>query len=257
MGAQYNKWYAFINDHVIDSALNIRRPFEHRIVARALRLNQNDRVLEIGCNKGKFLTKLIDKAKLDQSKVHGIDVNETGIEYAKHHAKGSYAVMDATRLQFPDASFDKVFMMHVLEHVPDHKATLREACRVIKDDGLLIITLPLDIIRPHLFKASGALCRLLGLHKKALDTSKFSHQVAHYLMNNPHVRIFRLLPLLRDLGEAGFSVDAIHPVCYLPIIPLGHPKPGCVKRQPAFHDLTSYSCTLVMRKKQPDNKQPR
>ncbi|HSU72809.1 MAG TPA: methyltransferase domain-containing protein [Candidatus Binatia bacterium] len=248
MATEYNSYYAWVNDKVIDTAINYRRPFEQRFIAQALELKPGMKMLEIGCNKGKFLGKLIAKGLLDAHDAYGIDVNEAGIAFAKKHAKGHYDVMDATKLAFSDGMFDRAMMIHVLEHIPNYKATLQELNRVLAKDGLLIITVPLDIFRPYLFKVTGAACRLLGLHRKKLDTRKFLHQVAHYLMNNPHVHVFRIKQLLRDFKDAGFTAIDVLPVCYVPVIPLTKPKPENVRRQPCTHDLLSYSATFVLRK---------
>lgn len=52
-------------------------------------------------------------------------------------------VCDATHLRlFADQSLDFVFSSHLLEHMADPQAALAEWCRVIKDDGHLILYLP-------------------------------------------------------------------------------------------------------------------
>jgi SAM-dependent methyltransferase len=51
---------------------------------------------------------------------------------------------DATRLSFPDRSFDRVIAAHILEHLfPPHQV-LREWARVLKPRGLLTLVLPCD-----------------------------------------------------------------------------------------------------------------
>jgi SAM-dependent methyltransferase/uncharacterized small protein (DUF1192 family) len=52
---------------------------------------------------------------------------------------------DVTRLGLPDARFDRLFSFDVLEHVPDHRAALREFARVLKAGGLAIVTVPFDV----------------------------------------------------------------------------------------------------------------
>lgn len=53
-----------------------------------------------------------------------------------------HAQADAARLPNPDALFDRVFCVSVLEHVRiDHAACVRELVRVLKPGGVLVMTL--------------------------------------------------------------------------------------------------------------------
>ena len=49
---------------------------------------------------------------------------------------------DALNLPFKDNAFDIVGLFDVIEHFDDDQAVLREARRVLKKDGLLVITVP-------------------------------------------------------------------------------------------------------------------
>ena len=49
---------------------------------------------------------------------------------------------DATALPFPDASFDLVTMFDLLEHVPDDAAVAREALRVVRPGGWILVSTP-------------------------------------------------------------------------------------------------------------------
>lgn len=51
-------------------------------------------------------------------------------------------VSDITRIPEPDASFDAIMCIEVLEHVPDPSAALRELARLLKPAGTMIITAP-------------------------------------------------------------------------------------------------------------------
>ena len=51
---------------------------------------------------------------------------------------------DVTQLSFSSDSLDCVLSFDVLEHVPDYKGALGEFCRVLKDGGKLILTVPFN-----------------------------------------------------------------------------------------------------------------
>ncbi len=51
---------------------------------------------------------------------------------------------DLTGLPFPDGRFDVVVSSHVLEHVPDDRAALREIARVLKPSGWAVLLFPYD-----------------------------------------------------------------------------------------------------------------
>jgi SAM-dependent methyltransferase len=49
---------------------------------------------------------------------------------------------DGCALPFDDASFDLILSFHVLEHIPDDIAAMREMRRVLKPGGLLLVQVP-------------------------------------------------------------------------------------------------------------------
>jgi SAM-dependent methyltransferase len=55
---------------------------------------------------------------------------------------GLVTVAEEDRLPFPDLAFDRVLMIHALEHADNARRALREAWRVLKDDGQLLIVAP-------------------------------------------------------------------------------------------------------------------
>ena len=61
-------------------------------------------------------------------------------------------VMDITALPRPDDTFDAVLCNHVLEHVPDDGAAMREIHRVLRPGGLAIMQHPIDTSRAETFE---------------------------------------------------------------------------------------------------------
>lgn len=51
-------------------------------------------------------------------------------------------ISDITDIPCPDASFDAILCSEVLEHLPDPNAAIKEFARLLKKDGILLITAP-------------------------------------------------------------------------------------------------------------------
>lgn len=104
-----------------------------RRVLGALRQLTPQRLLDVGSGRGVFLWPLLDQfpelqvAAVDEDEVRARDlaaVARGGISRLQAHR------MDASKLDFPDASFDVVTLLEVLEHVSDPAPVAREALRV-------------------------------------------------------------------------------------------------------------------------------
>jgi SAM-dependent methyltransferase len=68
-----------------------------------------------------------------------IDKFAFGYAYPK-----SVLQMDIEQLDFEDETFDLIICSHVLEHVDDDIAAIREMKRVIKKDGKIIVMIPIE-----------------------------------------------------------------------------------------------------------------
>lgn len=117
-----------------------------------------EKILDIGCGNGRFL-EIFKEKKADY---FGIDTSEKLIEIAKKRypkkeplpatkKKGApevkgmhkFQVANALNLPFPANFFDKVYNIAVFHHIPSQEFRLqflKEARRVLKPEGLLILT---------------------------------------------------------------------------------------------------------------------
>lgn len=50
--------------------------------------------------------------------------------------------VDLTNILFKDSTFDYIIVNHVLEHILDERTAIRELKRVLKDDGVIIMSFP-------------------------------------------------------------------------------------------------------------------
>lgn len=107
---------------------------------RQLALESGDEVLEIGIGTG-----LTAPLYPRDCKVTGIDVSESMLEQAARQvgARANDNIrlfrMDASRLAFPDESFDVVYAAYVMTVVPDPVAALREMRRVCRVGGHVVL----------------------------------------------------------------------------------------------------------------------
>ncbi len=97
-------------------------------------LARGRRVLEVGCGTGLILGRLAQHA----ARACGVDLSP-GMLRAAHRRGLQVALASATRLPFPDASFDLVCSFKVLAHVPDIKGALAEIARVTRPGGQLVL----------------------------------------------------------------------------------------------------------------------
>jgi 2-polyprenyl-3-methyl-5-hydroxy-6-metoxy-1,4-benzoquinol methylase len=105
--------------------------------SRALKVVPGGRLLDVGCGDGRFL----DLARRIGWKTQGIEPDAVASERARSRG---LSVLTATleQARLPSASFDAVTMHHIVEHLPDPMRTLREAARILKEDGRLAVFTP-------------------------------------------------------------------------------------------------------------------
>lgn len=101
-------------------------------------------ILDIASGSGYGTKILAETAKY----VYGVDVNTTAVNYSKKHyaAKNiEYIVGDGESIPLDDNSVDVVVTFETIEHIKDYKKFLDEVDRILKPDGLLLVSTPNDV----------------------------------------------------------------------------------------------------------------
>jgi SAM-dependent methyltransferase len=129
-GARFGAWRAITGAGKADRALRVLRALPPEGV----------RLLDVGCGDGAVLAQLA--ARRPRWTLAGAEIAAAAARLATERLPGlDVRVYDGSRLPWPDASFDVGLLSHVLEHVADPRALLREVARVCP---LVVVEVPLE-----------------------------------------------------------------------------------------------------------------
>jgi len=98
---------------------------------------EGKRVLDVGCGLGTYVKKM----RAFSQEVYGVDVDPEKVAEASQTLP-NIQLAPAEKLPFPDGFFDVVLLHEVIEHVEDDRQAIREAHRVIKKGGRVVIFAP-------------------------------------------------------------------------------------------------------------------
>ncbi len=97
------------------------------------------RVLDIGCGIGTY----VEKFRAFKAAAFGVDVDLERVTRGRRDKNLDTLALSASEaLPFVDAAFDGVLLHEVIEHVRDDRETIREAHRVTKRGGVVIVFAP-------------------------------------------------------------------------------------------------------------------
>jgi SAM-dependent methyltransferase len=96
------------------------------------------KVLDVGCGAGGNLKSLQEQ----RWQVFGIEISDVAAAHARDLLQADIHTGTLESAPFPPKSFDLVFMSHSLEHLPSPASALRRVHSLLKDDGLLVVSVP-------------------------------------------------------------------------------------------------------------------
>lgn len=101
---------------------------------------QNKQIIDIGCGGGIYTKEL---ALMGAKSVVGLDFSKEILQAAKENCSGfsniSFIHGDAHSTPYPNDTFDIVISRAVIHHLQDIPTFLREASRILKKNGVLIV----------------------------------------------------------------------------------------------------------------------
>lgn len=127
----------------IPNERNAKVYFGKRIdfISKNISLETNKKVIDIGCGDGLFLYYL--EKKYPKLSCFGIDISLTQLKIAKNNNKViKLNVAEAENLPFKNGTFDIIIFNSILHHVNSMELSLKEALRICKNEGIIIIIEP-------------------------------------------------------------------------------------------------------------------
>ena len=198
--------------------------------AFASRLATGKRVLDAACGEGYGSAMLAGTA----DSVLGVDIDPVAIEHARgrygQQPNLSYVAADVTALDLPAASFDLIVSFETLEHVHEQERMIDGFARVLKPDGLLIISSP----------------------DKATYSDAIGHQNPHHVRELYRNELEALLkthfPALRLLAQKLVFQSFLWDVDAQPSIALSHTADSSGRAEPGLNYPALYYVALCARR---------
>lgn len=138
---------------------------------------ENRNFLDIGCATGMLLEYMQSKGWQPK----GVDICRESAEYGIRKRGLDIFIGPLQAAGYEENSFSVVHFSHLIEHVPDPAALLREVSRILRPGGIIIVTTP---------NAGGFQARLLGRHWRSAIAD--------------HLFLFTKRTLLQILKKTGF-----------------------------------------------------
>jgi SAM-dependent methyltransferase len=99
--------------------------------------SKKGKIIDVGCGYGAF----IKTAKERGWDVSGIEFSQQARKYIKDHLGIDLYDKDLCDLNLPENSFDVVSLLEVIDYFHDPLRTLKEARRILKNDGMIVARL--------------------------------------------------------------------------------------------------------------------
>lgn len=115
-----------------------RRRLALRLLRKALSSNsQRPVVLDLGCGTGVIATELAQ-----WSHPIGLDMSSQALAYCQQRGVQGLVQANGEALPIRTGSVDAVLALDIFEHIEDDQAAFREAFRVLRPGGVLVMSVP-------------------------------------------------------------------------------------------------------------------
>jgi SAM-dependent methyltransferase len=173
---QYDRDLGRLYFHVPEMAVHKRIELDAFVTRKNCLLGRG---VDIGCGNG-FVGGIL-KRMTSIEELHGVDPVESFTNETAANGYSGFTCATAGSIPLESGSFDCVVSICVMEHIPDLDGALREALRLLKPGGALVLTTPAPEFRKSAITVR--LWSLLGLRERAEVAARWRDKVSmhfHY-----------------------------------------------------------------------------
>jgi len=121
---------------------------KHRIEKALKYVKPKERILDIGCGNGYLLKHAKCQERIGIYEYRSLHMT---VKNKKLKIKETKGVTLVKKVNLPSDHFDYITMIATIEHLKHPKEILHECSRMLKKDGLLIMTTPKKVVESILF----------------------------------------------------------------------------------------------------------
>ena len=197
----------------------------HTITKNVIK-HKPETILDIGCGDGKGVIQIANCFNVNCSKIHGVDISDASLEVCRRKFNVIKIDLEKDDLPFRNDSFDLVNCNQVLEHLRNYRQVIKDAIRVTKNGGYILIGIP---------NLSHLINRILLL---------FGIQPLCIALDGPHIHAFTHKSFLKLL----MSLDRVEIIDFTGTVM--YPLPYFLAKIMSKHfvGLTGYTCYLLRKK---------
>ncbi len=195
-------------DNVGDMSLKRRAKY----IIESINPKKGEKILDLGCGTGYYLFLLSNLPV--ELKLFGIDNDKKALDEAKTslNKKINFILSDSHKLPFENNSFDKVIASEVLEHVDDDQRVIKEVYRILKPDGVFVISTP-SLRYPFFWDPVNWISqRIFSTHFQTGFLSGIWYG---------HIRLYKTEELANKFTKAGFKIQSSKELTYW-CLPFNH-----------------------------------
>ncbi len=162
----------------------IRKTFSKRL-KDIEKLQKKGKLLDVGCATGFFMK----TAEEHGWKPEGVEISKFASDYAKKYFHLKVHNMDMQDIDFPLHTFDLITLWDIIEHLSDPIDAMKRIHRILKNDGLLVLSTP-DV--------------------GSIPAKITKHNWVGYKLSDEHLSYFAPPTLAALLNQAGFRIVKSH-----------------------------------------------